>query len=124
MDSMGNMRNTESNVIDFLSLKKAKEDEVKQEVDENAPFAESTAELVAEFLYFSRNKPDILDMFCDILYDSLKDGAEEAMYQMVERIRKTVDFQTRHRRKKPEVAKMPRRQREQRRRIRRTRNRK
>jgi len=98
------------NVINLVDHINQRKEAMEEEVKNDTPFAESSAELIAEFLFFCRKKNPTLHRFCDILTDELKDGAEDALLEMVDRIKDNIALRVRAK-NKPEVASLPRRKR-------------
>ena len=87
------------NIINLVTRIKQREQQIKEEVDKDAPFAESSAELIAEFLYFCRERGPTLNLFCDLLCEELKNGAEQPLLDMLDRIKKNVTLKARIRKR-------------------------
>lgn len=99
-------------VIDLVSILNKRKEEVKQVVDKNMPFAESTAELVLEFLSFTKSRQAVLLKFCDIICEALEDDKEEVLLTMINRMKMRITLKQRLRNRsqkiEPIVIKKPR----------------
>jgi len=95
------------NIISLAEKIKEREKKMEEEVERTTPFAEATSELMAEFLFFCRERRPTLNKFCDLLCDELRNGAEKPLLEMAERLKKTIIKKKKIKKKIKQLASLP-----------------